>query len=106
MADSRILHADGPALKGATLTVDALAARMHMSNRTFARRFVDEVGVSPHKWLTEQRIQASLALLESSELSVEQIAARVGFESPATYRHHFVRQMHTTPSDYRSAFST
>lgn len=88
------------------ISLDEMAAQSTMSRRSYLRQFAKATGTTPIKWLTEQRIQASLALLESSELSVEQIAARVGFESPATYRHHFGRQMHTTPSDYRSAFST
>ena len=88
------------------ISLDEMAAQSTMSRRSYLRQFAKATGTTPIKWLTEQRIQASLALLESSEFSVEQIAARVGFESPATYRHHFVRQMHTTPSDYRSAFST
>ncbi|MDA2889428.1 helix-turn-helix domain-containing protein [Mycolicibacterium sp. BiH015] len=87
------------------ISLDEMAAQSTMSRRSYLRQFAKATGTTPIKWLTEQRIQASLALLESSELSVEQIAARVGFESPATYRHHFVRQMHTTPSDYRSAFT-
>jgi transcriptional regulator GlxA family with amidase domain len=43
--------------------------------------------------------------LESSSLSIEQIAARVGFDSPVTYRHHFVRTLRTTPSEYRASFT-
>lgn len=87
------------------IALDELAAQSMMSRRSYLRQFAKATGMTPIKWLTEQRIQASLALLESSEFSIEQIAARVGFDSPTTYRHHFVRQMHTTPSDYRSAFT-
>ena len=92
-------HLDRP------ITLDELAERSTMSRRSYLRQFAKATGTTPIKWLIEQRIQASLALLESSDFSVEQIAARVGFESPVTYRHHFVRQLHTTPSDYRSCFS-
>ncbi|VEG57774.1 transcriptional regulator containing an amidase domain and an AraC-type DNA-binding HTH domain [Mycolicibacterium aurum] len=87
------------------ITLDELAARSAMSRRSYLRQFAKATGTTPIKWLIEQRIQASLTLLESSPLSIEQIAPRVGFESPATYRHHFVRHMRTTPSDYRSAFT-
>lgn len=87
------------------IALNELAAQAMMSRRSFLRQFAKATGTTPIKWLTEQRIQASLELLESSDFSIEQIATRVGFESPATYRHHFVRQMHTTPSDYRSAFT-
>lgn len=76
-----------------------------MSRRSYLRQFTKATGTTPIKWLIEQRIQASLALLESSDLSIEQISARVGFESPVTFRHHFGKQMHTTPSDYRSCFT-
>jgi transcriptional regulator GlxA family with amidase domain len=92
-------HLDAP------ITLDELAAQSALSRRSYLRQFAKATGSTPIKWLIEQRIQASLALLESSDFSVEQIATRVGFESPVTYRHHFVRQMHTTPSGYRSCFT-
>jgi transcriptional regulator GlxA family with amidase domain len=87
------------------ITLDELATQSTMSRRSYLRRFAKETGTTPIKWLIEQRIQASLALLEASSLSIEQIAARVGFESPVTYRHHFVRGLRTTPSEYRSCFT-
>ncbi|WP_241472766.1 helix-turn-helix domain-containing protein [Mycolicibacterium neoaurum] len=92
-------HLDGP------ITLDELAERSSLSRRSYLRQFARATGTTPIKWLIEQRIQASLALLESSDLGVEQIAARVGFESPVTFRHHFVRQMRTTPREYRGCFS-
>lgn len=92
-------HLDRP------ITLDELAERSALSRRSYLRQFAKATGTTPIKWLIEQRIQASLALLESSDLGIEQIAARVGFESPVTFRHHFVRQMHTTPSEYRSCFA-
>lgn len=88
-----------------SITLDELATQSAMSRRSYLRQFAKATGTTPIKWLIEQRIQASLALLEASSLSVEQIATRVGFESAATYRHHFVRQLRTTPSDYRSCFT-
>lgn len=88
-----------------TITLDDLAAQSTMSRRSYLRQFAKANGTTPIKWLTAQRIQASLALLESSSFSVEQIADRVGFDSPVTYRYHFVRQMRTTPSEYRACFT-
>lgn len=87
------------------ITLDDLAAQSAMSRRSYLRRFAGETGTTPIKWLIAQRVRASLALLESPTLSIEQIATRVGFESPVTYRHHFIRAMSTTPSDYRSCFT-
>lgn len=106
-ADGRIAGGMAWALEhlDAPITLDELAAQSTMSRRSYLRQFAKATGTTPIKWLIEQRIQASLALLESSSLSIEQIATRVGFDSPVTYRHHFVRQMRTTPSDYRSCFT-
>lgn len=82
----------------------SLAARAVMSERTFARRFVAETGTTPHKWLTQQRVLAARSLLEESDLSVEQIAGRVGFNSAVVLREHFRRTAGVSPSDYRRRF--
>jgi AraC family transcriptional regulator, transcriptional activator FtrA len=92
-------HLDRP------LSLDDLAAQSALSRRSYLRQFAKATGTTPIKWLIEQRIQASLPLLESSSLSIEQIADRVGFESVVTFRHHFVRQLRTTPSEYRGTFA-
>jgi AraC family transcriptional activator FtrA len=89
----------------APISLDDLATQSSLSRRSYLRQFAKATGTTPIKWLIEQRIQASLALLESSSLSIEQISTRVGFESAVTYRHHFVRQLRTTPSEYRSCFA-
>ena len=86
------------------LDLDALAARAYMSVRTFTRRFRKATGTTPGRWLLEQRVRASLALLEGSDASIETVAATVGFASAATYRHHFAAIMRTSPSAYRRAF--
>ncbi|MGE2731640.1 helix-turn-helix domain-containing protein [Mycolicibacterium vaccae] len=85
--------------------LDQLAERSALSRRSYLRQFAKATGTTPIKWLIGQRVQASLELLESSDLSIGQIAARVGSESAVTYRRHFVRQIHTTLRDYRSAFT-
>jgi len=85
------------------LSLETLAARSYMSVRTFTRRFQKAAGMSPGRWLIEQRVRAALPLLEGSE-PVEVVAARVGFGSAATFRHHFNAIMRTTPTAYRRAF--
>ena len=87
------------------LDLAVLARETHMSVRTFTRRFQRATGTTPGRWLIEQRVRASLALLEESDDPVETVAARVGFGSAATYRHHFGAIMRTTPTAYRRAFS-
>lgn len=84
----------------------SLARRATMSERTFARRFTAETGTTPHRWLTQQRVLAARGLLEQSSLGVEQIAARVGFNSAVVLREHFRREIGLSPTDYRRRFVT
>lgn len=87
-----------------TLTIAAMARRAHMSERNFARRFVEESGITPARWLVRQRVLAARELLERSTLSVKQIAATTGWSSTQSLREQFKRQVGTTPALYRSAF--
>ncbi|MEU1661899.1 helix-turn-helix domain-containing protein [Streptomyces griseofuscus] len=87
------------------LSVSALAQAARMSERSYLRHFARRNGVSPMRWVIAQRVAASLPLLESGEGTVDEISAAVGFDSTATYRHHFTRQMRTTPTAYRKTFT-
>ncbi len=86
------------------LDVDTLAKRCTMSPRTFARRFREEVGSTPHAWITLQRVLAAEELLESSSLSIERIATDVGFGNAATLRNHFGRVRGVSPQRYRQMY--
>lgn len=86
------------------IDVDALARQARMSPRTYLRHFNRSAGTTPIRWLINQRIQASLALLETTDTPIEEISRTVGFDTPVTYRHHFTRAMRTSPSAYRRAF--
>ncbi len=90
---------------GEELGVDALARRAHMSPRTFARRFRDETGTTPHSWVSAQRVQAAEELLEVSDASIDWIAGEVGFGNAATLRHHFTRVRGVSPQQYRRQFA-
>ncbi len=91
-------HLDQP------LTVRQLAARANMSERTFARRFVQDTGTTPQRWLTGQRILLAQQLLEESDETVDAIADRVGFGNATALRHHFRAWRGTTPNAYRRLF--
>lgn len=86
------------------ITLARLAGQAHMSARSYARHFVQEYGTSPIRWLTQQRISAALPLLERSDMPVDQVARGCGFDNAATFRIHFLRAMHTSPTGYRRAF--
>ncbi len=86
------------------ITVAGLAARAHMSSRTFARKFAAATGTTPHQWLTRQRVLLSQQLLEDGGLGVDEIARRSGFGAADLLRHHFSQQVGTTPMAYRRTF--
>ncbi|MFJ8046289.1 GlxA family transcriptional regulator [Kitasatospora sp. NPDC096147] len=85
-------------------TVAELARIAVMSERSFARRFGEAVGVPPLRWLSEQRVLAAQRLLEETDLTVEQIAVRCGFGSAVSLRPAFTRRVGVAPRDYRRAF--
>ncbi|MFF3846787.1 GlxA family transcriptional regulator [Streptomyces sp. NPDC002328] len=86
------------------LTLTDLAAHARMSLRTFARRFHDEVGLSPGRWLIQQRVARARHLLESSDLTVDQIASRIGFATGASLRQHLHAAIGVSPQAYRRTF--
>ena len=89
---------------GDTISVRRLARRAGLSERTFCRRFDEYLGTSPARWLIGQRVIAAQRLLETTALTIDTIADRVGMGSAANLRHHFHAQMQTTPIQYRRTF--
>lgn len=91
-------HLDRP------LSIDELARRARMSRRSFTRRFREEVGQSPTQWLTRQRVEVARRLLESTDLTVDQIARRAGLGTGVSLRQHLRAVLGVSPSAYRRTF--
>jgi len=87
-----------------SLALADLAGHARMSPRTFARRFNEEVGLSPGRWIVQQRVTRARHLLESSDLSVDQIAGHVGFATGASLRQHLHAAIGVSPQVYRRTF--
>ena len=87
------------------LPVECLARRAQMSRRNFDRRFREITGTTPAAWLTHQRVLRAQQLLESTRLSVEEVARQCGFSSAAALRPHFRRLVGTVPAAYRATFA-
>jgi AraC family transcriptional activator FtrA len=87
------------------LALEDLAREGNMSVRTLARRFEQQTGSTPHRWLTHQRLLAAQRILETTGDGIDQVARAVGFDSGMTLRHHFRRTFGTTPTAYRRRFS-
>ncbi|MEU0255517.1 helix-turn-helix domain-containing protein [Streptomyces sp. NPDC006184] len=81
-----------------------MAGQEAMSVRTFTRRFREEVGVSPGQWLTRQRVERARHLLESTGLSMDQVAREAGFGTAQSMRQHLQQTLGVTPTAYRRTF--
>ena len=75
-----------------------------MSTRTLSRQFRAQTGSTPLQWLIRLRLTRAQELLETSDLSIDQIATTTGFGSPLLLRQHFTKAFTTTPTAYRRTF--
>lgn len=85
-------------------SVSALAARAHMSERTFARRFKAETGTTPGAWINAQRVLKAQELLEDTGMTIDEVSRAVGFGQAVLLRHHFNRAVGISPAAYRRVF--
>lgn len=96
--DWALRHLDQP------LSVNLLAEQAHMSRRTFTRRFRQATGNTVVDRLRHQRLALAQQLLESTDLSIEQIASRSGFGTTASLRQLFRENFRLSPASYRREF--
>ncbi|MFE2218611.1 helix-turn-helix domain-containing protein [Streptomyces canus] len=88
---------------GAPHTVRSLAAEVSLSPSRFAHLFSRQLGRSPMRELREARLNHAARLLESTDLSVERVAAASGFASPFHFNRIFRARYGTPPGAYRAA---
>ncbi|MFH7596798.1 helix-turn-helix domain-containing protein [Streptomyces racemochromogenes] len=101
--DLRLWIADHP---DADLSAPALAARMCLSERHFARVFKQETGTSPAAYVEAVRVELARRLLETTDHPLDRVAATAGLGSAETLHRAFRRQLATTPAAYRRRFRT
>lgn len=82
-----------------------LARKARMSTRTLSRKFREQTGTTPLQWVQTARIARAQQLLESTPLSLQEIAGHVGFAAASTLRNRFARVMGTSPMAYRRVFN-
>ncbi|WP_194897773.1 GlxA family transcriptional regulator, partial [Catenulispora pinisilvae] len=89
---------------GDDLSAAALAARMCLSERHFARVFRQETGTTPGTYVEAARVEAARRLLESTDQPLEEVAAGSGLGSVETLHRALRKQIGTTPAAYRRRF--
>jgi len=82
-------------------TVERLASAVGMSRSRFAERFQTLMGTGPMAYLGEWRLQKALALLADPRGTVQEVATRCGYQSPAAFTRAFAGKFGLPPSVYR-----
>lgn len=83
------------------LHLEEMARHSAMTIRTLSRQFRQQVGTTPLQWVLAARVRRAQLLLETTDLTVEQVTMQVGFETATTLRERFARVVGTTPTNYR-----
>ena len=86
------------------LSLDQLAALVHVNKYYLVHTFTREYGTSPINYLISRRIHESRRLLESTNHSLSQISHMLGFSSPSYFSQVFRKQAGISPQEYRKAF--
>lgn len=84
-------------------TVATLAEQVAMSRTGFAVRFTGVVGIPPLDYVRKWRMQKAAEMLREENLTMDQIAIRVGYESSAAFSKTFKREIGISPGAYRTA---
>lgn len=84
-----------------SIQISQLARRFGLSPRTLDRRFKNAIGRSPLRYLQQQRIKTAKDLLGSTNLTIGEIAFRVGYPDQGHFARLFVRDMSIRPTQYR-----
>lgn len=87
-------------------SLDALAESVMMTRRTFTRQFQKATGMSVGQWLTAERLHLAQELLESTDLTIERIADKIGFSSVIAFRDKFKQRFAVTPKEWRRTFQS
>ena len=94
------------AYRNPALSRDALIKRMNTGRSIFIKRFQYCFGMSFRECVNRLRLKESVILLEQSDLTIEEIAEKVGFGTIRTFQRQFMAMYNTSPKDYRKGKRT
>lgn len=84
------------------LSLNAIASVIELSPYHFARSFKQAVGLTPHQYVTQQRIARAKGLLSKTQLPITEICNQVGFQSQSHFTQLFRKYQGMTPKVYRT----
>ncbi|MBX9961651.1 MAG: helix-turn-helix domain-containing protein [Burkholderiales bacterium] len=85
-------------------SIERMAGAVHMSTRSFHRKFVEALGVSPLQYLANIRLEVACALIERERATLKSISRQAGFGSEVNMKNAFTRRLGVTPTEYLARF--
>lgn len=82
-----------------------IANHVHLSERTFLRRFKMATGIAPIEYVKQLKIDLAKHLLETSTLSIKMIVKKIGYQDESTFTALFKKYTGQSPTIYRKNFS-
>ncbi|MEV1069931.1 GlxA family transcriptional regulator [Streptomyces sp. NPDC050263] len=89
----------------ADLSVPAMAERVGLSTRQFARAFAEQVGMTPGRYVDLVRLEAAQRMLTDTRDGVVRIARHCGYGTAEAMRLAFMRELDVSPTEYRRTFA-
>ena len=86
------------------INFDVLAKQYHINIHTLRKSFKEIYGVPIYQWFKQYRLEYSMELLRNTDLSIIDIANKVGYSNPSKYSAAFYQLMNMTPQQYRKSF--
>jgi transcriptional regulator GlxA family with amidase domain len=86
---------------GESVDLSMLAGVAGLSVHHFARQFKQSIGVTPHHYLTQKRVERAQEMLAQTDLSLSEIAYASGFSDQSHLARHFRQMLGTTPREFR-----
>lgn len=84
------------------LSLDEIARRIASSRRQLQRAYAEIGGTTFREHLTRVRMEQAAGLLADRELTVREVARRVGYRQPAQFAKAFRRRFGAPPSRFRA----
>jgi len=84
--------------------VEKMVERSGLNARTFSRRFRAATGFTPIEYVQALRIEEAKQMLETDEMSNDDVGSTIGYEDPASFRRVFKRGTGLSPAAYRKKF--
>lgn len=84
------------------INVELLAKKCHLSKDRFSHLFKENIGMSPIKYITKERIKKACYLLKSTDLTIQKIAMDCNFSTSSYFSKMFFKYVGFTPKEYRN----